>query len=269
MKDMDGTHLLSGNVNRALSTICFSESLSECETAVHVVSTAWLDSHDDHILEGALSKATVIEGMLEILFASADDEILELVISLLAELVARNEENRLIILNFDPQLKIFVKLLRSSSLFLKTAVLLHLLKPMAKQMISIEWVALVLRVLEFGDQLQTLFTVKCIPQKAALNLLEQLLTGFNEDGNLENASQVISLGGLSLLVRTFEIGDISDRKNAAMLMCCCIQADGSCRNYLVDNLNKHSLLELIVNGLQKKFNAYAFSLLTELLCLNR
>ncbi|KAJ4827018.1 hypothetical protein Tsubulata_025858 [Turnera subulata] len=270
MKDVDDHTLLpSGNVSRAINTICCSDSLSECEIAIHVISKAWLDSHGDHIIEVALSKAAVIEGLLEVLFASADDEILELVISILAELVARKEESRLIILNADPQLKVFMKLLSSSSLFLKAAVLLHLLKPMAKQMISIEWVALVLRVLEFGDQLQTLFTVRCMPQRAALYLLDQLLTGFNEDGNLENANQVISLGGLSLLVRTFEMGDISERKSAAMLMSCCIRADGSCRNYLAENLNKLSLLELIVLGIEEKSNGNALALLTELLCLSR
>ncbi|KAK9267132.1 hypothetical protein L1049_009551 [Liquidambar formosana] len=263
------THPLSSDLSRAITTICSSDSLENCEIAIRVSAKAWLDSHGDPIVETALSKAPVIEGMVEVLFASNDDEILELTISVLAELVARSEENRQRILNSDPQLEIFTRLLRNSSLFLKAAVLLYLLKPKAKQMISMEWIPLVLRVLEFGDQLQTLLTVRCSPQVAAFYFLDQLLTGFNEDRNLENARHVVSLGGLSLLVRRLEKGDTHERNNAASIIYRCIRADGSCRNYIASNLNKSSVLELLVLGNQKKSNGSALSLLTELLCINR
>lgn len=269
IRNEETIHLPPSDLSRAISTICSSDSLAECEIAIHVTAKAWLDSPGSNEIEGALSKVPVIEGLLEVLFASTDDQVLELAISILAQLVTRNEANRLIVLNADPQLKIFMKLLKSSSLFLKAAVLLYLSKPKAKQMVPIEWVALVLRVLEFGGQLQTLFTVRCMPQKAAMYFLDQLLTGFDEDRNLENASQVVSLGGLSLLARTFEVGDVIERNHAATLMLCCVRANGSCRNYLADNLNKTSLLELIVLGIQKNYNGCAFNLLAELLCLSR
>ncbi|XP_011001312.1 PREDICTED: putative E3 ubiquitin-protein ligase LIN isoform X3 [Populus euphratica] len=269
IRNEETTHLPPIDLSRTISTICSSDSLTECETAIRVTAKAWLDSIGSNVIAGALSKAPVIEGLLEFLFASTDDEVLELAISILAELVVRNEANRLIVLNSDPQLKIFMKLLRSNSLFLKVAVLLYLLKPKAKQMISLEWVALVLRVLEFGGQLQTLFTVRCMPEKAAMYFLGQLLTGFDEERNLENASQVVALGGLSFLVRTFEIGDIIERNHAATLMLCCIRANGSSRNYLAENLNKDSILQLIVLGIQKKFKGYVFTLLADLLCLSR
>ncbi|KAG2688106.1 hypothetical protein I3760_09G078600 [Carya illinoinensis] len=259
----------SSELSRAIFTVCSSDILSECEIAIRIISEAWLDSHGDPAVEAALSEASVIEGMLEVLFASDDDEILEFLISILAEFGGRNKVIRQIILNSDPQLEIFVRLLRSTSLFLKAAVLLYLLKPKAKQMISFEWVPLILRVLEFGDQLQILFTVRCSPQLAAIYLLDQLLTGFDEDRNLENARHVVSLGGMNLLARGIETGDTHDRSNAALLMTCCIRADGSCRNYIAENLNKPSLLELIVLESSKNSNSCAFALLTELLCLRR
>lgn len=254
---------------RAINTVCFSDILSECEFAIRIISKAWLDSRGDPAIEVALSEASIIEGMLEVLSASDDDEILELIISILAEFVGTNDVIRQIILNLDPQLEIFMRLLRSTSLFLKATVLLFLAKPKAKQMISVHWVPLFLRVLEFGDQLQTLFTVQCSPQVAAIYFIDQLLTGFDEDRNLENARQVISLGGLNLLAQQIERGDTHERTNAALIMSCCIRADGSCRNFLAENLNKASLLELIVLENCKNSNSYAFSLLTELLCLNR
>ncbi|XWS16050.1 hypothetical protein CRYUN_Cryun34aG0052600 [Craigia yunnanensis] len=268
MRKEENVHLPLSDLSKAIATICSSDSLSECEIAIRVMTNAWLESHGDPAIEAALAKAPVIEGILEVLFASGDDEIIELGISILAEFVARGEVNRQIILKSDPQLEIFLRLLRNSSLFLKAAVLLYSLKPKAKQMISTEWVPLVLRVLEFGEQLQTLFTVRCSLQVAAFYILDQLLTGFNEDRNLENASQVVSLGGLSLLIRNVEIGGVLERNNAALIISCCIRADGSCRNYLADKLNKASLIELIV-GNRKDCNGSVIALLTELLCLNR
>lgn len=265
----EDSYLPSSDLARAIVTISSSDSLADCEIAVRVITKAWLDSHGDLATVFALTKAPVLEGILEVLFASNNDEILELGISILAELVWRKEVIRQIILNSDPQLEIFMRLLRSSSLFLKAAVLLYLLKPKAKQLISIEWIALVLRVLEFGDQMQTLFTVRCSPQMAAYYFLDQLLTGFDEDRNLENARQVVSLGGLSVLVKRIETGDACGRKNAASIICCCIEADGSCRSYLANNLNKASILELLVLGNQKGASTSAFTLLAELICLNR
>ncbi|XVF87065.1 hypothetical protein PTKIN_Ptkin18bG0090600 [Pterospermum kingtungense] len=270
MRKEGNVHLPLSDPSKAISTICSSDStLSDCEIAIRVMTKAWLESHGDPAIEAALAKAPVLEGILEVLFASSDDEIIELAISILAEFVANSEVNRQIILNSDRQLEIFLRLLRNSSLFLKAAVLLYLLKPKAKQMISTEWVPLVLRVLEFGDHLQTLFTVRCSPQVAAFYFLDQLLTGFNEDRNLENASQVVSLGGLSLLIRNVEIGAVAERNNAAFIISCCVRADGSCRNFLADKLNKASLIELIVVGNLKDSNGSVIALLTELLCLNR
>ncbi|CAL5410821.1 unnamed protein product [Camellia sinensis] len=263
------THLPPTDLRRAINTISSSDSLSDCEVAIRVITKNWLDFHGDPAIEKTLSKPPVIGGMLEVLFSSNDDEILELTVSVLAEFVMRNEANRHIILNSDPQLDIFIRLLRNSSLFLKASVLLYLVKPKAKQMISIEWIPLVLRVLEFGDVLQTLLSVQCSPQVTAYYFLDQLLTGFDEDKNLENARQVVSIGGLSLLVKRIETGDVCEKTRAASVIFCCIRADGSCRHYLANNLNKSCILELLVLGKHWNSQGHAFALLTELLCLNR
>ncbi|KAI9126620.1 hypothetical protein K1719_002216 [Acacia pycnantha] len=260
---------LPGDLIGAITTLCSSGVLSECEFQIRVITKAWLNSHGDPVLVEALSNPSVIEAILEVLFASNEDEILEMLISILAELVGNNAAISQIILNSDPQLEVFVRLLRKTSLFLKAAVLLYLAKPLAKQMLSSEWVPLVLRVLEFGDKTQTLFTVQCSPHKAAFYLLDQLLTGFDDDKNLENARQVVSLGGLALLIRRIETGEIHERNKAALIISCCICAEGSCRNFLADNLDKACLLELIVLDYTPNFSGSTFSVLAELLCLDR
>ncbi|KAJ1420941.1 Armadillo-type fold [Sesbania bispinosa] len=268
-RSKNGSTVLSSDFVGAITTICSSDILSECESAIRVVAKAWLNSPGDPLIDEALTQPNVVEAILEVLFASTEDEILELIISILAELIGRNDAIRQIILNSDPQLEIFVRLLKSTSLFLKAAVLLYLSKPQAKQMISSEWVPLVLRVLEFGDKLQTLFTVQCSPQVAAFYILDQLLTGFDEDKNLENARQVLSLGGLTLLMRRIEEGEFHERNNSALIISCCIRAEGSCRSFLADNINKTSLLELIVLGTKQNSSGYALPVLAELLFLDR
>ncbi|XP_010052587.1 putative E3 ubiquitin-protein ligase LIN isoform X1 [Eucalyptus grandis] len=259
---------VSDDLGKAISRLCCSNILSECETAIHVITKAWLSSHGGHTIEASVSKAPVIEGMLKVSFASQDDKVLELVISLITEIVVRNGKISQIVLSSDPQLKIFIRLLKRSSVFLKAAILLYHLKPKAKQMISPEWVLLILRVLEFGDQLQTLFTVCCAPRVAAFYMLNQLVFGFDEDKNLENARYMVSLGGLNLLIKRIDVGEFQERTNAAVLTSCCIQADGTCRNYVAENINKASLLELIVLEYQKK-STHALNLLIEFLCLSR
>ncbi|XP_075497774.1 putative E3 ubiquitin-protein ligase LIN isoform X1 [Primulina tabacum] len=267
----DGTvnHIESGDMTRVIATICSSESLSDCEMAIRSISKYWLNSHGDPRIENSLSQPSVIQGIMEVLFVSDEDEILELAISILAELATKSETIRQFILNSDPQLDVSLRLLRSGSLFLKAAVLLYLVKPKAKQMISSEWIPLVLRVLEFGDHVQTLFAVKCRPHEAAYYFLDQLLTGFNEDKNLENARQLISLGGLGLLVRRMDEGKTFEKSEAASVIYYCIQANGSCRHYLAKNSRKDTILSLLVQGKHTKSQGRALELLTESLCLNR
>ncbi|MQM07812.1 hypothetical protein Taro_040659 [Colocasia esculenta] len=259
-------HLL--DLGQAITLISASDNLHECEYAIRTITKAWLDAHGDPIVETALSTTSVIEGLLEVSFTSKDEEIVELTISLLAELVARSDVNRQVVLNADPQLEIFLKLLRVHSLFLKGAVLLYLLKPKAKQMLSLDWIPIVLNILEHGDQRQTLFSVHCRPKSAAFYFLDQLLKGFDVDRNVENAKQVVALGGLRLLIRKLERGDSRERKNAASLLVICIRADGSCREYLATNVQKTSIIELLI-GNQTKSNGYALSLLVELIRLHR
>ncbi|CAN4081888.1 unnamed protein product [Withania somnifera] len=260
---------VSNDLGRAIFAICSSDSLSECELAIRLVAKSWLDSHGDPETVKRLSTTPVIEGIVNVLFASEDDEILELAISILAELVTRKETNGQIILNSDPQLDIFLRLLRSSSLFLKAAILLYLVQPKAKQMISFEWIPLVLRVLEFADQLQTLFTVQRSPQEAAYYLLDQLLTGFDVNKNFENCKQVISLGGLNLLLRRVETGDVSEKSKVASVMYYCVQSDGSCRHYLAKKLNKDYLLPLLLLQNQQNARGHVFAFLTELFCIDK
>ncbi|KAF6173152.1 hypothetical protein GIB67_028450 [Kingdonia uniflora] len=210
----ENVHFLSSNLSDAVTAICSSDNLADCEIAIRVVAKGWLISHGDPLIETLLSKALVIEGMLVVFLTSKDDE------------------------------------------------------PKQNHMLSIKWVPLVLRVLEFGEKFPTLFTVRCNSKDAAFYFLDHLLTGFDVDRNFENAKEVVSLGGLSFLVRKLDMGDVHERRNAALLLSSCIQADGRCRHYIAININKLSLLKLFVLEKRTQITEFLHELKNGGGCLN-
>lgn len=257
-------------LQRAVSTVSNSDSLTQCEYAVHEIASACSNLGGGPNLGTWMSCPSFIQGLLEVTFTSKDDAVLESAILIMGELVLRNEVNRQIVLNADPQLEVFLRLLalRSNGLFLKATAVLYLMKPRAKQMLSMDWMPLVLHILECGDEVQLLSSLKCYPKIAAFYFLDQLLTGFDIDRNVENAKQMIALGGLDLLMSRLEVGDARESRICISLLTSCVQADGSCRYYLADNLKKEPLVQLLV-GNQKKASAAALNLMSELTCLNR
>uniref|UniRef100_A0A0D9VCM9 Uncharacterized protein n=1 Tax=Leersia perrieri TaxID=77586 RepID=A0A0D9VCM9_9ORYZ len=266
-KELENSELTM-TLERAVSMVSTSNSLTKCEYAVQEVARACSNLREDPNLGTWLSCPSFIQGLLEVTFTSKDDVVLECSILIMGELVLSNEVNRQIVLNADPQLEVFLRLLRSKELFLKAAVVLFLMKPKAKQMLSLDWLPVVLHILECGDEVQFLSSVKCAPKVAALYFLDQLLMGFDVDRNVENAKQMIALGGLDLLMNRIDGSDSRESKKCISLLTSCIQADGSCRHYLVDNLKKEPLVQLLV-GNQKKASAAALNLMSELVCLNR
>ncbi|RLN08663.1 hypothetical protein C2845_PM11G15430 [Panicum miliaceum] len=266
-KELDNDELTM-TLERAISVVSNSDNLRQCEDAVHEVARACSTLQGDPNLVNLLSCASFIQGLLEVTFTSKDDAVLESAILIMGKLVLGNEVIRQLVLNADPQLEVFLRLLRSNELFLKAAIVLYMMKPKAKQMLSLDWIPLVLHILECGDEVQSLSFVKCAPKIAAFYFLDQLLMGFDVDRNIENAKQMIALGGLDLLISRLEAGDARESRHCIALLTTCIRADGSCRHYLADNLKKELIVQLLV-GNQKKASAAALNLMSDLVCLNR
>jgi hypothetical protein len=253
---------------KAISLISNSDNLKLCETAIRELTKVWLDSHVGPTLQPFLSTSSFIEGILEISSTSKDEEVLDMAISLLAELATKDEIIKHMILNADPQLEVFLRLLQIKNLFLKTTVALYILKPKAKQMLSFDWMQLVLRILDFGDEPQTWFHIKCSPKTAGLYLLYQLLVGSDVDRNSENAKQLVALGGLKLLIRGLEMGDVRERQGCVVLLAACVRYEGNCRRYLVEHMRKECVVKCLL-GNQVKSSGAALYLLSELMCLDR
>ncbi|KAK8935983.1 putative E3 ubiquitin-protein ligase LIN [Platanthera zijinensis] len=102
----------------------------------------------------------------------------------------------------------------------------------------------------------------------AFLIFEQMLAGLNSDEKKENIKHLIALGGLQFLTQMLELGCLEVKSRAAEFLVQCIKADGCYRKYLVMNIRKSSLLELIHSWqIHEKINAA--SLLIELICLDR
>ncbi|KAK9156620.1 hypothetical protein Scep_003194 [Stephania cephalantha] len=90
------------------------------------------------------------------------------------------------------------------------------------------------------------FTHGCkAKDETVIYILEQLLNCFKAEERLANAKQLISLGGLKFLLCRFDFGNLEEKKRVAALLTSCIKAAGECRNYVVENINRSSLLQLL------------------------
>ncbi|KAK9122655.1 hypothetical protein Sjap_012257 [Stephania japonica] len=90
------------------------------------------------------------------------------------------------------------------------------------------------------------FTHGCkAKDETVIYILEQLLNCFKAAERLANAKQLISFGGLKFLLCRFEFGNLEEKKRVAALLTFCIKAVGECRNYVVEKINRSSLLQLL------------------------
>ncbi|KZV56443.1 hypothetical protein F511_08341 [Dorcoceras hygrometricum] len=99
-------------------------------------------------------------------------------------------------------------------------------------------------------------------------ILEQLLVVFSGKERVHNTKRVLSFGGLQFLLERFRSGKANEKTFILPLLLFCIEADEECRNDVLRNISKSSLLELL-HGEQLKTVTDAVLLLSELICLNR
>ncbi|XP_074555702.1 uncharacterized protein LOC141811582 [Curcuma longa] len=102
----------------------------------------------------------------------------------------------------------------------------------------------------------------------ALDIVDRLLTGHSKEEQMENARNLIAIGGLQFLVEQFEKGNSHEKTRVVRSLLCCIKAKGDCRKYLAVNLQASCILEQLHSKLVDA-RANAVKLLSELICLNR
>ncbi|GLJ39830.1 hypothetical protein SUGI_0814240 [Cryptomeria japonica] len=270
-ESFDSTHPIShdllSNLKQATAILCTSNDLIECEEAALTIAHIWLESNSNPLVEASLSKVAVIDELMEVLSTSENEEVLQHIVCILAELAVKSDLNRKTILRADSDFEIIMRIVKSN-IFPHAIVLLHLLKPPPSKLVLLDLISLLLAVIDNTSDFQSLRFSLCTPQEAAILLLEQLLTVLDHTKNRENAKQIISLGGIPFLLRRLELGSIQGKISTVSILCCCMQADGNSRHILVRDVKKASLVELLHCN-QGMSRAVVIAFLSELLCLNR
>lgn len=103
---------------------------------------------------------------------------------------------------------------------------------------------------------------------AIICVLGQLLPVLSEDERVTYGRRVISSGGLEFLVRRLAYANTEEKTFILSLLCCCIEADGGCRNDITRSINVSDLLQLLCNE-QLELRTSTVLLLVELICFNR
>ncbi|XP_042012839.1 putative E3 ubiquitin-protein ligase LIN [Salvia splendens] len=101
-----------------------------------------------------------------------------------------------------------------------------------------------------------------------ISILGQLLPVFSEEQRIVHARRVLSLGGLRLLLISFQSSICEEKTFIVELLCCCVEADADCRNRIARDINQSNLLEML-HSEQLVSRKKAVLLLAELVCFNR
>ncbi|CAM6032894.1 unnamed protein product [Sphagnum compactum] len=265
VEDLEG---LTRVLKPALASLCTAEELTECEAAVRQIVHIWIEKKGSPAIVASLSKVAVIDGLMEVLSNSVNEEILRATVGLLSVLVFKDELARHAVVRADPSYETIVNVLQMEGVP-QAAVLLYLLKPGSGHLAAMGIIPSVVKVLQESETIgMGAFQVSWSPKAAAVLLLEQLVTSFDFATNMSHAESVVHMGSVPFLISQLESKVFEERLGAAKVLCCCMQADGGCRYTVAYSANLSPLVEMLHNC-KGQSRTVATSFLIELTHLNR
>ena len=247
-----------------VSCLCNSDDLQECEAAVLAIGKIWKDSKDDPGIHSYLSEPTIVNGLVEILSASMNREVLRISVHILSELLFSHKSVGETLTSVDSDFDCMASLLKKG--LAEAAVLVYQLRPTFTQLSACNFIpSLVQLILNKNDDSDNLLLVM-EPKDAAIALLEQILMGGDENTRSLNAISVISANGVPALIKCLD--KVEGRLAIISILLCCIHADKSCKNQIANRIDLSSVLELFHNG-DDCVRGICIKFLSELVLLNR
>ncbi|XP_065880979.1 putative E3 ubiquitin-protein ligase LIN-1 [Euphorbia lathyris] len=247
-----------------VSCLCTSENLEECEAAVLAIAKLWKDSKGDPGVHSYLSKATIVNGFVEILSNSLNREVLRTSIYILSELIFSDESVAEILTSVDSDFDSLAALLKNG--LAEAAVLICQMRPTFAQLSSHNFIPSLVHLIQLKsedfDDLQLVIE----PKDAAIAMLEQILTGGDENSQSNNAYSVISANGVPALVKCLD--RVEGRKSIISILLCCMLVDKSFRNFIASRIDMTCVLELFHSG-NDNVRGICIDFLSELVQLNR
>ncbi|XP_031407386.1 putative E3 ubiquitin-protein ligase LIN-1 isoform X2 [Punica granatum] len=247
-----------------ISCLCTSENLQECEEAVLAIAKTWKDTKGDPALHSHLCRATVVNGLVEILSASLDRDVLRASIYLLSELISVDESIGETLTSVDSDFDCLAALLKNG--LFEAIVLINQLRPSFTQLSANDFVPSLVQSILNNYECSDDFKLLVEPKDAALAMLEQILMGGDEGERTVNTLNLISADAISGLIKCMD--KVEQRQSVISILLCCIQADKSCRNLIATRIEVSSVLELFHVG-DDTARGICINFLSELVHLDR
>ncbi|CAJ1976591.1 unnamed protein product [Sphenostylis stenocarpa] len=247
-----------------ISSLCTSENLQECEEAVMEIARLWKDSETDPQIHAYLSKPTIISGLMEILSASLNREVLRTSIYILSELIFLDESVGDTLNSVDSDFDCLATLLKNG--LAEAALLIYQLRPVFAQLLVHELVPSLVQVIQNKSEGSDNFQLVIDPKDAAIAILEQILIGGDEDSRSLNALSVISENGIPSLAKYLE--RMEGRRSVVSILLCCMQAEKDCKSLIANRIELSPVLELFHAG-NDSVRGICAEFLSELVQLNR
>ncbi|KAG0477879.1 hypothetical protein HPP92_012598 [Vanilla planifolia] len=246
------------------SCLCTSEDLQECEAAVVKIARIWKESKIDPGIQAYLSSPTILNGFVETLSASTSREALGVSVYILSELVLADEIVAETLHNVDPDFDYLSALLING--LAEAAVLIYQLRPTFSQLSGRDLVQpLVQVIMSNGEQMDN-FSCAMEPKDAAISLLEQVLSGGDENNRSVNALSVISANGLPALIKCLD--QVEGRGSVISILVSCMHADKCCRNLVARRAELAPVLELFHAG-NDHTRSVCIDFFSHIVCLKR
>ncbi|KAK8939364.1 putative E3 ubiquitin-protein ligase LIN [Platanthera guangdongensis] len=227
-----------GDLRLAITTLCTSEVLNEAEMAVVQIERLWRRSSVDPEILPSLSKPAVVNGFMEILFNSIDEQILRTVLFLLSELALRDKLVVEALTRVDSDVDCLVALFKKG--LTEAVVLIYLARPSWERLLEMDMVDALLTVMKRKEDDSSETCLK--PKTASILLLQQILASDNKIPS-EVVDVLISEGVVGSIIRSLS-GDSEEERIAAIrIIVRCMEVDGNCRKMIAGKAGFETFLE--------------------------
>lgn len=224
--------------------LCNSEDLQECEAAVLEIVKIWSDSNVGAGIHSYLSSPTIVNGLLEILSASFNKDVLRTTIYILSQLIFADDRVSDLLTNIDSDFYCLADLLRKG--LAEAGVLVYLLRPSFLQLSSHNLITTLLNIISKKSEDHLGYQYPLAPKDAAIALLEEIVVGGDESERSHSAMTVIKENGIPALLNC--LNRVDGRQSILSILLCCIRIDTTCKNTVASKIELSPILELFHGG---------------------
>lgn len=224
--------------------LCNSDNLQEREAAVLKIATMWADSKVKDGILSYLSSSTIVNGFLKIISASSNHEVLSTTTIILSMLIYTDDSIIDTIVRVSSYLGCLATLLKNG--LAEVAVLIYLLRLSSFQLSTLDIVPSLTRIIsgECKEADNVEFSIEC--KDAALALLEQMITGDNDQTRCLTAASIISNGAILALLKCLD--RVNRRQSSIEILLGCIRYSRNCRSLIARRIALSPVLELFHGG---------------------